>query len=100
MARQGQLPAVTLLGPRQVGKTTLARSLMADRMPPPLYLDLEQPEDRARLTDPALFLRGYADRLVVLDEVQRVPDLFEVLRGLIDERRRARAISSRCSSLR
>ena len=49
----------------------------------------EQPEDRARLTDPALFLRGYADRLVVLDEVQRVPDMFEVLRGLIDERRRA-----------
>ncbi len=88
-ARLGQLPAVTLLGPRQVGKTTLARSLMADRMPPPLYLDLEQPEDRARLTDPALFLRGYADRLVVLDEAQRVPDLFEVLRGLNDERRRA-----------
>jgi predicted AAA+ superfamily ATPase len=88
-ARLSQLPAVTLLGPRQVGKTTLARSLMTDRTPQPLYLDLEQPEDRARLTDPALFLRGYADRLVVLDEVQRVPDVFEVLRGLIDERRRA-----------
>lgn len=88
-ARLGQLPAVTLLGPRQVGKTTLARSLMTGRTPPPIYLDLEQPEDRARLTDPALFLRGYADRLVVLDEVQRLPDLFEVLRGLIDERRRA-----------
>jgi len=86
--RLGQLPAVTLLGPRQVGKTTLARSLMADRTPPSLYLDLEQPEDRARLSDPALFLRGYADRLVVLDEVQRAPGLFEVLRGLIDERRR------------
>lgn len=88
-ARLDQLPAVTLLGPRQVGKTTLARALMADRTPPPLYLDLEQPEDRARLADPALFLRGYADRLVVLDEVQRAPGLFEVLRGLIDERRRA-----------
>lgn len=78
-----------VLGPRQVGKTTLARSLMADRTPPPLYLDLEQPEDRARLADPALFLRSYADRLVVLDEVQRAPGLFEVLRGLIDGRRRA-----------
>ncbi len=87
-ARLSQLPAVALLGPRQVGKTTLARSIMADRTPLPLYLDLEQPEDRARLTDPALFLRGYADRLVVMDEVQRVPGLFEVLRGLIDERRR------------
>ena len=87
-ARLAQLPAVTLLGPRQVGKTTLARSLMDGRVPAPIYLDLEQPEDRARLTDPALFLRGLADRLVVLDEVQRVPGLFEVLRGLIDERRR------------
>jgi uncharacterized protein len=87
-ARLSPLPAVALLGPRQVGKTTLARSIMADRTPLPLYLDLEQPEDRARLTDPALFLRGYADRLVVMDEVQRVPGLFEVLRGLIDERRR------------
>ena len=83
-ARLAQLPAVTLLGPRQVGKTTLARSLMGGRTPPPIYLDLEQPEVRARLTDPALFLRGYADRLVVLDEVQRVPHLFVVLRGLID----------------
>jgi predicted AAA+ superfamily ATPase len=61
---------------------------MAERMPPPLYLDLEQPEDRARMADPVLFLRGYTDRLVVLDEVQRMPGLFEVLRGLIDERRR------------
>jgi predicted AAA+ superfamily ATPase len=87
-ARLSQLPAVTLLDPRQVGMTALARSLMADRTPPPLYLDLEQPEDRSQLTDPALFLRDYADRLVVLDEVQRVPGLFEVLRGLIDERRR------------
>ncbi len=84
-----QLSSVIFYGPPGTGKTTLARSLMADRMPPPLYLDLEQPEDRARLTDPALFLRGYADRLVVLDEAQRVPDLFEVLRGLNDERRRA-----------
>jgi predicted AAA+ superfamily ATPase len=87
ITRLARLPAVTLLGPRQVGKTTLARAVMADRAPAALYLDLEQPEDRARLADPALFLRGYADRLVVLDEVQRAPGLFEVLRGLIDERR-------------
>lgn len=88
ITRLAQLPAVTLLGPRQVGKTTLARSLMHDRTPAPIYLDLEQPEDRARLADPSLFLRGYIDRLVVLDEVQRAPGLFEVLRGQIDERRR------------
>jgi predicted AAA+ superfamily ATPase len=88
LARLTQLPAVAVLGPRQVGKTTLALSIAEGRKPPPVYLDLEQPEDRAKLAEPALFLRGYADRLVILDEVQRAPGLFEVLRGLIDERRR------------
>jgi predicted AAA+ superfamily ATPase len=85
--RLAHLPAVAVMGPRQVGKTTLARSLMERAKPPPLYLDLEQPEDRAKLSEPALFLRGYVDRLVILDEVQRAPGLFEILRGIIDERR-------------
>ena len=81
-------PAVALLGPRQVGKTTLARDIAAD-VPGCLYLDLEHPNDAARLADPAKYLDAQADRLVVLDEIQRLPGLFQVLRGQIDARRRA-----------
>jgi uncharacterized protein len=78
--------AVALLGPRQVGKTTLARAIGATR--PSVYLDLEDPADREKLADPALFLRGYVDKLVIIDEIQNAPDLFAVLRGLIDQGRR------------
>ena len=66
--------AVGLIGPRQVGKTTLAQSIADER--PSLYLDLEATEDRAKLADPALFLRAYEDRLVILDEIHRTPELF------------------------
>lgn len=83
LARQA---AVALLGPRQVGKTTLALQLAEEV--PSLYLDLETSEDRRKLSDPALFLPQYEDRLVVLDEIHRVPDLFGTLRGLIDQGRR------------
>ena len=85
--RLGQSPAVALLGSRQVGKTTLARSL--DIGKPVHYLDLERPSDQARLTDPELYLSQFVGQLVILDEVQRMPDLFPVLRSLIDERRRS-----------
>ena len=78
--------AVALTGPRQVGKTTLALAL-AEKTPS-LYLDLESREDRDKLADPALFLKSYEDRLVVLDEIHRVPELFQTLRGLIDQGRR------------
>jgi predicted AAA+ superfamily ATPase len=78
--------AVALVGPRQVGKTTLARSIAEETLS--VYLDLEALEDRRKLADPALFLRGYEDRLVVLDEIHRTPEVFQVLRGLIDEGRR------------
>lgn len=81
-----QFPAVALLGPRQVGKTSLARELAEQR--PSVYLDLEAPADRARLTDPVLYLSALTDRLVILDEVQRMPELFASLRGLIDSGRR------------
>ena len=82
-----ETPAVVLLGPRQVGKTTLARDIAAET-PDSLYLDLENPRDAARLADPGRYLELHAERLVILDEIQRMPDLFRVLRGQIDERRR------------
>lgn len=80
-------PSVVLLGPRQVGKTTLAREV-ASEVPGALYLDLEDPTVVDRLSDARSYLDLHRDRLVVLDEVQRMPDLFRVLRGQIDERRR------------
>lgn len=81
-----EFPAVALLGPRQAGKTTLAR-IVANERPGSLYLDLERPSDLAKLADPELFLSRHAGQLVVLDEIQRQPELFAVLRALIDERR-------------
>lgn len=78
--------AVALVGPRQVGKTTLA--LQVSQELPSLYLDLEASQDRLKLVQPALFLRQYEDRLVILDEIHRVPELFTTLRGLIDQGRR------------
>lgn len=79
-------PAVALLGPRQVGKTTLA--LEAARSRPSVYLDLESERDRAKLSQPELYLAEHLDKLVILDEVHRTPELFPVLRGLIDLARR------------
>ena len=80
-------PAVALLGARQVGKTTLAQTIAMHRAS--IYLDLESPEDLVKLSDPAAFLSLHSDKLVILDEIQRVPDLFMVLRGLIDKNRQA-----------
>lgn len=80
-------PGVVLLGPRQVGKTTLARAV-ASRHPGALFLDLERPADRAQLAQPELFLAQHRDKLVVLDEVQMLPDLFTHLRPEIDAHRR------------
>jgi predicted AAA+ superfamily ATPase len=70
-----------------VGKTTLALGVGENR--PSIYLDLESPSDLAKLTEPELFLRRHEDKLVILDEIQRVPGLFQVLRGLVDQGRRA-----------
>ena len=80
-------PAVALLGPRQVGKTTLA--LLAAQSIPSIYLDLESERDRAKLAQAELYLTDHLDNLVILDEVHRAPGLFPVLRGLIDQARRA-----------
>ena len=79
-------PAVGLLGPRQVGKTTLALEMGATR--PSLYLDLESPTDRAKLADAGRYLAEHEDKLVILDEVHRAPEIFQILRGLIDQGRR------------
>ena len=84
----GRFPAVCLSGPRQAGKTTLARAIADELGDKATYLDLELPSDSAKLSDPESFLSGYENRLVVLDEIQRAPGVFQVLRGLIDQRRR------------
>jgi hypothetical protein len=99
-----QFPAVALLGPRQVGKTTLAKEIASYHARPrannaspinaaplnsgptqSIYLDLESPADRRKLSDPLDYLQNHEDKLVILDEIHRAPDLFPVLRGLIDE---------------
>ncbi len=82
-----QFPAVALLGPRQVGKTTLALEIA--EATGALYLDMEHPPDLAKLADPADYLARHRDKLVILDEIHRVPELFPVLRSLIDQARRA-----------
>ena len=85
--RLQQFPAVGLLGPRQVGKTTLAFAQKA-LYPDALYLDLELPSAQRQMDDPEAFLMSHAQQLVILDEVQRMPGLFGILRGVIDQRRR------------
>jgi predicted AAA+ superfamily ATPase len=79
-------PAVVLIGPRQVGKTTLAHTIEDEEAG--LYLDLESNRDLRRLSDPEDYLARHEDELVILDEIQRVPYLFTSLRGLIDQGRR------------
>ncbi len=83
----GQFPVVVLIGPRQVGKTTLAKSYLEGH-PSAVYLDLELPSDLARLQEPELYLGSHEESLVVIDEVQRRPELFPVLRSLVDQARR------------
>ena len=82
-----QFPVVGLLGPRQVGKTTLALALAEGYGRPVLHLDLERPSHVARLADPELYLSAHVDDLVIIDEVHHRPSLFPVLRALVDERR-------------
>lgn len=81
-------PSVGILGPRQVGKTTLAEEIALSISPNPIYLDLESPTDLAKLTEPEAYFDLYKGKLIILDEIQRTPELFAVLRGVIDRRRR------------
>jgi hypothetical protein len=90
--RLAEFPAVGLLGPRQVGKSTLAQTIaqeVSGGTRRPDYLDLENPADQAKLEDAGAYLRARFDRLVVIDEVQRAPGLFQVMRGVIDDNIRA-----------
>ncbi|MEE9493210.1 MAG: AAA family ATPase [Gammaproteobacteria bacterium] len=80
-------PAVALLGPRQAGKSTIAEVLLT-AYPDAIYLDLERPADINKLTDPEAFFTRLGQSLICLDEIQRLPDIFPVLRGLIDRHKR------------
>lgn len=80
-------PAVAIVGPRQVGKTTLAKSFAEYLQKPILYLDLESDRDVAKLTDAESYLESHEDKCVVIDEIQLMPQLFPLLRSLIDRKR-------------
>jgi uncharacterized protein len=84
-----QFPAVGILGPRQIGKTTLALQIAQAISPEPIYLDLESPTDLNKLAEPEFYFEEHKDRPIILDEVQRTPEIFATLRGVIDRRRRA-----------
>ncbi len=79
-------PAVGILGPRQVGKTTMVKNLSAST--DKIHLDLEKASDRAKLNDVELFFEPHHDKLIILDEVQMMPEIFQELRSVIDEDRR------------
>jgi predicted AAA+ superfamily ATPase len=84
-----QFPVVAVVGPRQVGKTTLARQYSNTLKKDAVYLDLENPADVKKLSDPQVFLEDYPDQCVIFDEVQRMPQLFPLLRYLVDKKRNA-----------
>lgn len=86
-------PAIVLLGPRQAGKTTLALEVAKTR--PSIYLDLEDHDDCAKLSNPARYLADHQDELVILDEVHRQPELFQTLRGVIDRGRQTQKPNGR-----
>ncbi len=83
-----QFPVVGLVGPRQSGKTTLAKQIAKTNVKGSLYLDLEKPSDLAKLEDAELYFSRHTDKLIILDEVQRRPDVFPLLRALVDTNKR------------
>ena len=89
MQALNSMPATALLGPRQVGKTTLALQIAERCQKPTVYLDLERDSHLARLDDPESFLDGCSNKLLLIDEVQRKPEIFPLLRSVIDSRIRA-----------
>ena len=80
-------PVLGITGPRQVGKTTLSKKLAGEIEKEVIYLDMENPTDLSKLSEPALYLEKNEDSCIIIDEVQRVPELFPILRSLIDKKR-------------
>ncbi|HAS58333.1 MAG TPA: ATPase, partial [Algoriphagus sp.] len=81
-------PAIAILGARQVGKTTLAQALAENFDQESIYLDLESPSDQAKLAEAEQYFNLNESKLIILDEIQRMPDLFQVLRGVIERKRK------------
>ena len=84
----GKVPSVGLVGPRQAGKTTLAKMIAETVEKPVIYLDLENPQDLQKLDNAQLYFQQYQNHLIILDEAQRKPELFPLLRSLIDRDRK------------
>lgn len=84
-----EFPVVALIGPRQSGKTTLAKFILGKK-PDAVYLDLELPSDKRKLSEPELYLSRLSDKLVIIDEIQLYPELFPLLRALVDQNRKSR----------
>ena len=87
MEKLGWSPVVAIIGPRQSGKTTLVKELLPILPERSIYLDLELPSDAQKLGDPESFLRNYSNTCVILDEIHRMPQLFPILRALVDMNR-------------
>ncbi len=82
-----KFPVVGIIGPRQVGKTTLAKEIMKHIQKECIYLDLELPEDQSRLQEPQMYLEQHKDKCIIIDEIQHKPEIFPTLRALIDRKR-------------
>jgi predicted AAA+ superfamily ATPase len=82
-------PVTGIIGPRQVGKTTLAKELAKSIGKKSIYIDLENPRDQIKLSDPVLFFESHLDKCVILDEIQLMPELFSVIRSMVDIKREA-----------
>ena len=79
-----KFPAIGIIGPRRVGKTTFVKQLNIQGA---IYLDLESDVNSNKLSEPGLFLRSNAGSLIIIDEIQEMPELFPFLRAIIDEDR-------------
>lgn len=80
-------PATGIIGPRQIGKTTLAKQIIKKIEKETVYIDIENPRDRVKLSDPVLFFENNIDKCIIIDEIQLMPELFSVLRPMIDMKR-------------
>jgi len=83
----GFFPAIGIIGPRQCGKTTLAKQIMSKIDKPTIYLDLESHSDIIKLTEPEHFFKNNIDKCIIIDEIQHMPELFPLLRSVIDAKK-------------